>query len=275
MPKDYEHLGLSDEELEAMNAPVEDDDAPEDEPETDEPEVEPEADEAPAPVVEPEPEPEVEPEPEPTEPPEFRPEWKPAPVEGFEAKMAELDAQKKALRDQYRDGDLDLDAYEDQRDKVESQILEMREAKLKTDIAEEQSQQALSQRWNWEIERFLESKDNALFRADAPNSRNADLDMAVRMLGNDPKHSDKPMRWFLEEAARWVNARYGDAPKPAAPTGKRGAPIPPSIASLPAADLNDVDGDEFANIDKLSGMEIERAIAKMSEADRERYLRSN
>lgn len=86
------------------------------------------------------------------------------------------------------------------------------------------------------------------------------------------------MTWFLEEADRWVRARYGETEKPAdKPKPKTKAPIPPSLANLPAADLADVEGDdEFAKLDRVEdGMELERMLSKMSEAEQARYLRGH
>lgn len=47
---------------------------------------------------------------------------------------------------------------------------------------------------------------------------------------------------------------------------------PKTLAGLPAADSQDTSGDKFAALDKLDGMDLERALAKMSEADRQAYL---
>lgn len=216
--------------------------------------------------------------PEPVVEKEFIPQWKPAPVEDFETKMAEIDARKRELRAQYREGDIDIDTYEEQREAVDGEALALREAQFKAQIAEEQQQQVQQQRWQWEIERFLAQPANAQYRTDAQNSRNSELDAVVRVLGQDPKNSEKPMTWFLEEADRWVRARYGETEKPAdKPKPKTKAPIPPSLANLPAADLADVEGDdEFAKLDRVEdGMELERMLSKMSEAEQARYLRGH
>lgn len=263
--------GLSDEERAALED--------EEDETTEEAEDEEEGDDEPA-AKAPEAEAKAEPPPEqePVVEKEFIPQWKPDPVEDFETKMSEIDARKRELRTQYREGDIDIDTYEELREAVDGEALALREAQFKAQIAEEQQAQVMQQRWQWEIERFLSQPANAQYRADAENSRNSELDAVVRVLGQDPKNSEKPMTWFLEEADRWVRARYGETGKPAEkPKAKPKAPIPPSLANLPAADLADVEGDdEFAKLDRVEdGMELERMLSKMSEAEQTRYLRGH
>jgi hypothetical protein len=269
MPNTHDDLGLSDEELEALE-----DEDEHVEPETedeDEPEAEtPERDATAAA--------ELEPQAAKPETKDFVPQWQPDPVEDYDTKMAEIAERKKALRAQYQDGDLDLDSYEEARDAVDQQALALREAALKTQIASEQAEQTRMQRWQWEIERFMSEESNAAFRADAPDSRNAQLDAAVKALAQMPEHAGKPDRFFLEEGARWVRALHGEvAPtQTAAPAKPKAKPrIPPNLGDLPSADVADVGGDEFAKYDKLEGMDVEAALAKMSPAEAERYLRGH
>jgi hypothetical protein len=191
--------------------------------------------------------------------------------------MAEIAERKKALRVQYQDGDLDLDGYESARDAVDQEALALREAALKTQIATEQAEQARMQRWQWEIERFMQDDANAIFRADAENSRNAQLDAAVKALAQMPEHAGKPDRFFLEEGARWVRALHGETPAatPAKPPAKPKPRVPPNLGDMPAADVADVGGDEFAKYDKLEGMDVEAALARMTPAEADRYLRGH
>ena len=51
--------------------------------------------------------------------------------------------------------------------------------------------------------------------------------------------------------------------------------VPKSLAHLPAAEMQQTgDVDEFAHIDRLNGVEQEKAIARMSESERERFMAS-
>jgi len=54
---------------------------------------------------------------------------------------------------------------------------------------------------------------------------------------------------------------------------KSAKPKVPSISEIPATAAN-TDGGEFASVDSLTGIEYENALAKMSDAQRERYLKA-
>ncbi len=212
------------------------------------------------------------------EPEPFIPRYQAELPADFEAQLAAIGERKKALRTQYQDGNLELDDYEDARDGIESEALALREAHLKATLASEQAQQTATQRWQWEQERFFTQKANAVYRAD-PILGSA-FDAAVKGLARDPAHEGKPMSWFLDEADRVTRERMRSvvgAPEtptktPSAPIKTRPA-IPPNLGDLPSADLPETGGDEWAHLDRLQGMDIEAALAKLSPAEQERYLR--
>lgn len=215
---------------------------------------------------------------EPTREPEpFTPRYQAEPVADYEARVAEIAERKKALRTQYQDGEFGLDRYEEQRDALDAELLVLREANLKATLAAEQAQQASAQRWQWEQERFFGAEANAIYRQD-PILASA-LDTAVKALAQDPANEQKPMRWFLDEADRITRERIAKLvgaspateikvkPKAQKPT------LPPNLGDLPSAELPETGQDEWAHLEKLDGMALEQALAKLSPADQERYLR--
>lgn len=105
-----------------------------------------------------------------------------------------------------------------------------------------------------------------------------------RVLGKTP-NLNRSDAW--DEAhkltARALGVTLGDAPpaKKADPVGdavaKRRAPLdaaPKTLAQVPGGDGPGDVGGEFADIEALTGMEYEAAIARMSPAQREKFLRS-
>lgn len=50
--------------------------------------------------------------------------------------------------------------------------------------------------------------------------------------------------------------------------------VPPNLGKLPAATANDTDDGKFAHLDRLEGTAFEDALAKLSDAQRDEYLRS-
>ena len=216
------------------------------------------------------------------EPEPFVPRYQAEPVADYEARGTEIAERKKALRAQYQDGEFGLDQYEDQRDALDAELLALREANLKAALAAEQAQQASAQRWQWEQERFFGAEANAIYRQD-PILASA-LDTAVKALAQDPANEQKPMRWFLDEADRITRERIAKlvgVPVPAASPAteskvKQKVPkptLPPNLGDLPSAELPETGQDEWAHLDKLDGMALEQALAKLSAADQERYLR--
>jgi hypothetical protein len=257
--QDDELAGLSDEERAALSS--EDDTGSEDAAEPVEAASEPEpADPAPEPVAEDnaeDPAPSVDAE-DYDEP--FVARYQADPVDGYDEKLGNLDAQFEA-------GEVTLKEYNAQRESLLKQ-------QLKAEIAAEQRTQAEQQKWQWEIERFME--DNATYRQDP--LLYAALDAAIKNLANQPDNSDKTGRWFLNEAHRQVQSRFSTPPaaKPAEKTGSKAAEVPRTLSSLPAAAENETGADEFAHIESLISkgkvVEAERLLAKLTPDQQTRYL---
>lgn len=220
---------------------------------------------------------------EPTPQSEFTPQYKADPVENFDARMKELTDRKRDLRNQYQDGDLGLDEYEEQRDAVEEEALKLREANLKYEMSQEQTAQTAAQRWQWEQDRFFGVGANKVYLND-PMIGSA-FDAAVKSLAAGDVNNDKSMSWFLEEADRMTRERFNvpgekdderDS-KPSVKVNRRKksdrSKIPPNLGDLPAADVPETGGDEFSKLDGLEGMALEQALAKMSQSEQERYLK--
>lgn len=57
-----------------------------------------------------------------------------------------------------------------------------------------------------------------------------------------------------------------------APAGKHSREVPPSLRDLPSADANEMGAGKFAYLDRLEGVEYERALAKLTDAERDQYM---
>jgi hypothetical protein len=219
----------------------------------------------------------------------------PAPqaVPRYEAKLpSDYDDQIKALKDRdaelrqkFKDGEIDID----ERDAGLSQLSEQREQLLvlraKAEISQEMTQQTAAQQWQNTVNSFLSAaaKEEGGIDYRKDGDKAADLDQFVKVLAAKPENSDKPMQWFLEEAHKRVMALHGVA-KPTSKPGdavaeavsKRKVQVdamPKTLAQVPGSDgPGDVAG-EFADIEALDGMEYEDAIARMTPAQREKFLR--
>lgn len=264
---DEERAALEDEEVD--QAPVADVDEPEDDEEDDEPEA--------IEAAEDEPE-EAEDEPEPVAQaadPLFTPVYQAPAVDDYAGRMAQIAEASREIAAGYEAGDFDLEEYQTRQRKLTEMEWSLREANLKASLAAEQQQQSLAQRWQWEQDRFFSAEPNRAYKEDPIVG--AAFSTAVQALAANAAHDAKPMSWFLEEADRITRAKFRVGPETPPDNvrqirGKRPA-APPTLAGIPSAAIPESgDPDEFSRLDRLGGMELERALAKMSDAEAHRYL---
>lgn len=213
----------------------------------------------------------------------------------YDTKVADLGEREKALKARFRNGELEFDDFELQRDELLREREALTVARTKAEISQEMTAQTAEQQWRSTVDSFIAATAKAGsidYARDA--EKLADLDAFVKMLAGKDENAQRPMDWFLAEAHRRVQALHGapstaaapaaaPAPAPAAPrtvdqarAARKPAAdaIPTTLAQVPGSDgPGDVAG-EFADVLALDGMEYEAAIARMTPAQRERFLRA-
>ena len=213
---------------------------------------------------------------------EFKPQFKAELPADYAEQVASLKTAKADLKAEYKNGDIDFDEYEERRDELSDKESDLKSIALKAEIAQDMGAQTVEQEWTNTVNSFNDevAKAEGLdYRKDLV--RQKDLDLFVKALAGDKANVEKPMRWFLQEAHKRVNALHGVVAKPEAKDpksdakAKRKPPVadlPKSLAGVPGSDDASDTGNEFADIDRLDGMELEIAIAKMSPSQREKYM---
>lgn len=218
---------------------------------------------------------------------EFKPRFKADVPADLDEQIAAVSTEKKALAQKFRDGDIDLDEFNTQSDALESKRDELNRHKIKAELYEDMNTQSGEQVWANTVNSFVTNVAKAEgidYRKDADKA--GDLDIFVKRLAENKANDGKPMNWFLQEAHKRVKALHGiqdKAAKEETPQDKlkaardgRKPPIdaaPKTLAQVPGGDgPGDVAG-EFADVESLEGMELEDAIARMTPAQRERYLK--
>ena len=210
---------------------------------------------------------------------EFVPAFAVPAVTDFEGKMAALAAREVALREQLAAGDLDIAAYDAEKTAIIEGRADLRSEQRFASFAAEQNEQNQKARWQWEQSRFFEQdsstvyKDPILFAA---------LDASIKALAHQPENANKSSSWFLTQADSAVRKLFGGPGAPAqAPAAPAKPPvsllqnIPATLAAVPAAALPETGGgDEFAKLERLSGMDLERQLARMAPDEVTRYLRA-
>lgn len=225
----------------------------------------------------------------------FSPRYVAPVVENFEQRLTDLATAETELKTRFKEGEIAFEEYESERDKLVEQRQELREAKLKGEIAAEQAQQAEEQKWDWECNRFIKQVARAEgidYRADSNKHLMESFNLFIKGLADNPANAEKDGDWFLSQAHKMVKQMHNlaapaDATPPSKPKDAVKAAVDArrpqlkgvsegTVAHLPSAGDSKVDtdtgGDEFANLDKLEGMELEIALARLPKTEADRYL---
>lgn len=198
----------------------------------------------------------------------------------YKAQLAALDTDKAAKFKALMDGELSAEDYA----KAESEYFARRDALRDT--------KAANAAWFTDVHNFrvqtLQSDGVNYF----DEKMNDALDDWVKRLAVKPDMADKSETEILQLAHKKVMAEFDITPQgkaapaavssaaapaaPAAKPNKTRAPdlsnLPPTIGGLPAAATTDPrDDGEFAHLDNLTGMEYERALARLTPDQKARY----
>lgn len=199
-------------------------------------------------------------------------------VEDLDARLSDIATKKDALLTQFDDGDITAREYQKQLDALAKEERQLEFQQHEAQLASKLEQQRLQNEWTSTCNSFVDShpiyKDNArLYKA---------LDAEVRELAARPETANWSGQRFLDEAHKNLKAAFGfNEP---ADTGKKSKPkfdptanLPPNLAKVPAADIENTTGNKYAVLDRLASTDplgYEDALAKMPEAERNAYLAS-
>lgn len=209
-----------------------------------------------------------------------------------EARLADIDKREDDLTSKFDDGDITSAEYRAELRKLERERGDIEKAQLKHDLATEFNEAQAEANWQRDVKQFLDAHPEVVsskLRADS-------FDMVVRAVTAKTMEGGKlPGTADLEAAYKEWSEQLGikpaakDGGKPAdpKPTDPKPAaakpkvdvkprpPATPTLANVPAAQVNDTDDGKWAHLDRLMESDplgFEKAMAKMSEADREAYL---
>ncbi len=199
----------------------------------------------------------------------------------YEDKVAANKAALTDLRTKFDNGEVDAAEYHSKLDELQEQRADLREAKTRAQVASEMQEQAEAGAWLSAINTFVADAatkaELGLVDYAKDHAKASDLDGFIKALASSPENAAKPHRWFLEEGHKRVVALHGIATgKTAAPAQRKpdASAVVTNLADVPGGGGDaDPSGDEFSDLDKLSGLEYERALAGLSLEKRERYLR--
>jgi len=228
-------------------------------------------------------------------------------IKDAQTQLDALTQQKADLRKQYADGDLTLDELMAKTDEVNGQITDLTVRVRQAEFAANNNKANAQARWEEDQEEFYgdhpeydETKNPAMWGA---------LNETVKSLAREETSAGRSGRWILNEAHKRVQkvlkgetpaaedggagdgANKGGKPDKGADAGKiedkgkqagtKGKKpvkpdmkgVPQTLSGLPAAAGSEVSGGEFDYLEKLSGVEYEAALAKLSPEQQARYLK--
>ena len=192
------------------------------------------------------------------------------------------------LQQKWDDGELTEAEYN-----IETSALERKMARLegKIEAAEEQAEeeaakiehynQQVQAAWNQEEKAFFEQPENKAF-LESPRKLEA-LNKIVTELQQNPNLTPKDFNKLLKDARNSYVQEFGEfyqgakqpeyKSQPTKPQPRKVEP-PKTLAHVPVAEPNNVLDGRFAVLDNIKDPEqLEKAIARMSQSDRDAYLR--
>ena len=193
--------------------------------------------------------------------------------EDYEQQLAALEQRRGDAIARLKAGDIELDAMLAEQNAVDEGRRELEAQKLKAEIAADQTDQAHTQHWMLQVRRFMRGvqKDEGI---DYQHNLtlNAALDAEVKALANDGANKGWTGRQFLEEAHKRVKQTFR---LKAEAHDRQGEGDEDRHAGGVHGDRDAQDDAGFEDLDGLSGMEIEAAVAKMTPEQQERWSRSS
>ena len=175
-------------------------------------------------------------------------------------------AARKELRAKYNDGDITFEEYEDQSEQLNDKRQDLRDLKFKADLAQESSEQALINHWVSVINPFTAAHPE-LSEDDVSKSA---FDTYLRQTTAPVMNAGGlPGQAEIDKAyAMWCK-RFNFTPDGGQQktTTKRDIRVPPTLGGLPAASATSVEDGKLAAIQRLTGVEYEEALAKLSPAE--------
>ncbi len=210
-------------------------------------------------------------------------------VEDYENRLSALQIEKSKALKQLLAAEITDDEYAAIDTRAMAQMNALSQQQTRHELARDMREQQELYNYTRQVNQFKAQAKAEGLDYDAPENQKYSraMDGLVRHLAVDPENNDKSGDWFLKEAHRIVKLQYNlptaavkpaEAPKPApAKVVKPRIPdlskIPPTLGKAPAAaQESEGDSGEFAHLEKLQGLALERALARMTPEQEERYL---
>ncbi|HEY0964090.1 MAG TPA: hypothetical protein VGE69_17205 [Pseudomonadales bacterium] len=195
-------------------------------------------------------------------------------VDGIEARFDDL-----AKR--FHDGDIDEAAYAKENRALQREERAAQKIVDRAEIYEEVNRTNANETWEAAQDSFFARPENKILEDELVMPM---MQVALNQVRAKPDAEGKPYSWHLSQAAKIVKAKIGYVEAP--PITRKNTPAqdelnkrqqrrqdpPQTLAHKPAADDNAAEyTGKFAHLSGLTGMELEEAVAGLSEADQKEW----
>ena len=199
------------------------------------------------------------------------------PVNDAEARLAEIASEKDKLLEQFDDGDITAREFQKRIDELSKQERRIEFEQHEAQLAAKMEAQRIQNEWNSTCNAFIDSH---------PAYKEMpwlymQLDSKVKELAAQPESVSWSGQKFLDEAHKSLKEKYkfpdAEPTQKQKPAFNPAANLPPNLAKVPAAEVEDTSGGRFAVLDRMAANDplgYEEALAKMPEAERNAYLSS-
>lgn len=211
---------------------------------------------------------------------QFVPKYEAQSTDDLSEKYEELNTAYATLSEkiaaQHESGEISFKDYNKQQNELTIRYYNERSSldalKFETSVFEKQNAQAAEQAWKHEQEIFLSAnpsfKDEIVYDA---------LAGTLTRLYSDPAYANKTQSELLHIAADKVGAKFNidmqfkKPPVLKSVPARQAVELPTTLANVPPAASN-IEVGEFDNIDRLKGEAYEKALSKLSQEQRARYM---
>ncbi len=198
--------------------------------------------------------------------------------EDFEDKVKANDAAMDANVKAYEDGDISFSEYQKKQRQLDRESRELDRIKDRAELAQESSQQLMLENWRTNMDAFLVQHPE--LAASAP--KQAAFDHFLKEVTKPVLEANgmPGVREINKAYTMWCE-EYGITPtagKPDPKQPRKEQKVPPTLAGLPASDVNDTQDGRWAVLDRLADsdpLKFEAELQKLSEADRDAYMQAS
>lgn len=210
--------------------------------------------------------------------------------ENLDQQLKDLALARRDARRKYEEGELSEDQYDAELDRIEQERDKVNSARIRAEVSADMTTQQLQREYRKTLDGFFADVKKAGFdyKADANKGALQHLDKAIKALSQTAEGDEGPDLW----REILSNAHLVTAAKFKIPTQKAGSDdtgktskaaevarsrtpdlskVPPTVGRGPSAGTPSVNSDEFSHLDGLSGIALERAVARLTPDQQERW----